>query len=170
MRLGGRDHDAIHLNSRLGANAHIRIGVYPIDRLIPLLAGVRQYGTGWRADCPTGHRSRGTLAVGVGDDGRVLLHCHAGCDAADVLAAVGLTLADLYPDRPRDLSPMGRRAARDAMRSAHWSAALGVLSAEATVIEVAAVMIERGEPLSPDDVARVHVAAQRIHGCREVLR
>lgn len=148
---------------------HAHSTANPVSLLLSRLDNVRQYGSGYRADCPTGHRSRGTLAIGVGDDDRVLLHCHAGCHAADVLGSLGLTLADLHPDRPRDLSPMGRRKAREAVRAAHWAAALGVLATEATVIEVAATMIERGERLSGDDTARVRVAASRIHGCREVL-
>lgn len=26
------------------------------------------------------------------------MHCHAGCDVADVLASIGLSMSDLYPD------------------------------------------------------------------------
>jgi len=38
------------------------------------------------------------LAIGATRDGRYLVHCHAGCAASDVLAAVGLDLQDIYPD------------------------------------------------------------------------
>lgn len=98
-----------------------------------------------------------------------MLHCFAGCSAADVVVAVGLTLADLFPERPRDDSPEGRRAARAALREAGWHAALGVLAMEATVVEVAAEATLRGEPMTQDDVDRVHLAANRIHDAREVL-
>jgi hypothetical protein len=40
-----------------------------------------------------------SLTVGTGDDGRVLLHCHAGCSTSDVVAALGLREADLFPPR-----------------------------------------------------------------------
>jgi hypothetical protein len=30
---------------------------------------------------------------------QALIHCHAGCDTADVLAAYGLTMADLFDER-----------------------------------------------------------------------
>ena len=33
-----------------------------------------------------------------GQDGRVLLKCFAGCDTKDILAAIGLTMRDLYPE------------------------------------------------------------------------
>src|SRR5262249_51291378 len=32
---------------------------------------------------------------------RVLMHCHAGCTAANICAAIGATLADLYDDMRR---------------------------------------------------------------------
>ena len=141
----------------------------PADVLLSRLDNARRHGNGWRADCPVGHSSRGSLSIGERDDGAVMLHCFAGCSAADVVAAAGLTLADLFPERPRDDSPEGRRAARAAFREAGWHAALGVLAMEATVVEVAAEATLRGEPMTPDDVDRVHLAANRIHDAREVL-
>lgn len=139
------------------------------DRFLARLAHAHQYGTGWRADCPVGHSSRGSLAVAVGEDGRVLLQCFAGCSAADIVVAAGLTLADLFPARVRDDTPAGRRAARAAHRQSAWGAALRVLAGEATVVEAAAAMIERGGELTAEDVERVHVAAQLIRNAREVL-
>jgi hypothetical protein len=37
------------------------------------------------------------LSVAQGDDGTALVKCHAGCDTAAILAAVGLKLVDLFP-------------------------------------------------------------------------
>jgi len=37
--------------------------------------------------------------VGEGDDGHVLLRCHAGCDLEKITAALGLTASDLFPDK-----------------------------------------------------------------------
>src|SRR5262245_38991485 len=51
--------------------------------------------------CP-GHDDRiASLSVGGGRDGRCVVHCHAGCSAEDVLAAIGLQLADLFPEDPK---------------------------------------------------------------------
>ena len=53
-----------------------------------------------RAQCPA-HASHGlTLSLAETTEGEALLYCHAGCALADVLAAVGLQPADLYPARP----------------------------------------------------------------------
>jgi hypothetical protein len=143
----------------------------PVETLLARLDSVRAHGpNGWRADCPGGHSSRGALSVGESDDGRVLVRCFAGCSAAEIVAAVGLNLADLFPARSEDRSPLGRSRRREAMRQSAWAAALGVLSREATIVEVAATAIERGQVLTPEDIERVRCAAARIHGAREVLQ
>ena len=56
-----------------------------------------------RAQCPV-HQSRGlTLSLRRGDE-RALLHCFAGCDDVEVLAALDLDVKDLF-DGPRDRPP-----------------------------------------------------------------
>ncbi len=50
----------------------------------------------WKALCPAHEDRKASLSIGVGQDDRVLVHCHAGCDHADVLAGLGLTAADLF--------------------------------------------------------------------------
>jgi 5S rRNA maturation endonuclease (ribonuclease M5) len=62
-------------------------------------AAVRRVNGGWQVTCPAHEDRTPSLAVTIGRDGRVLLHCHAGCEVADVLAADGLELADLFQER-----------------------------------------------------------------------
>lgn len=154
---------------RAGLRSHDSTTGDPVDRLLPCLDGVRRHGTGWRADCPTGHRSRGALSIAAGDDGRVLLRCWAGCDALTVVQAVGLTLADLFPDRLPDYSPAGRRAAAEFRTLSGWKAALSVLGREATVVAIAARAIRDGDELTGGDIERLAVAIERIDHAREVL-
>ena len=66
--------------------------------------------------------------------------CH---DTPGILATVGLDLADLFPERIRDDTPEGKRAARQAFKQTAWASALGVLGREATALLAAAGMIER---------------------------
>src|SRR3990170_2943888 len=54
-------------------------------------------GRGWEAHCPAHHDRNASLSVGEGKDGRILLHCHAGCSTESIVGAMGLTLADLFP-------------------------------------------------------------------------
>ena len=143
--------------------------VSPLDVLLARLEGVQRAGRGYRANCPACGGSSRKLSVCEAEDERVLLHCFAGCLAADVLGAIGLSLVDLYPGRIREPTPEGRRAAHAAFKQSAWSAALGVLAVEATVVEVAAAMIHRSEPLSADDMERIRTASRLIHSAREVL-
>lgn len=140
------------------------------DILLSRLQGVRRSGDGWRADCPNGHRkAKGSLAINEGSDGTVLLHCFGCGDVAGILSAVGLELADLFPERIRDPSPEGRQRAREAFKRSSWAAALRVLSREATVVLVAAGMLREGHALTADDDTRLTLAMERINGAREVL-
>ena len=71
-----------------------------IDTLLSHLDGVSETGPGrYVARCP-GHDDRSpSLAVRDCGDGRILLHCFAGCETEDVLAARGLTFSDIMPER-----------------------------------------------------------------------
>ena len=54
----------------------------------------------FRARCP-GHNGTNptSLSVGVGADGRAVLYCHAyQCEPEAIVAALGLSMADLFPD------------------------------------------------------------------------
>lgn len=54
-------------------------------------------GAGWAARCPAHDDHRASLSIGTGDDGRTLLHCHAGCSLDAILDAVNLDARDLFP-------------------------------------------------------------------------
>lgn len=72
----------------------------PIDLVLSKLEGVKPQGNrAWMAKCP-GHDDRqASLSVKEGDDGKVLLNCHANCDPRDVVAEMELGWEDLFPDR-----------------------------------------------------------------------
>jgi hypothetical protein len=79
----------------------------------------RRTGEGrWMARCPAHGDRSASLSIRRGRKG-TLLHCFAGCDARDVLAAVGLRLADLYdgpPATPEQWMKMDRQRAADERR------------------------------------------------------
>lgn len=53
----------------------------------------------WKACCPAHGSTKQSLAI-RDDNGKVLIHCFAeGCAIEDVLGAVGLTFADIMPER-----------------------------------------------------------------------
>jgi putative DNA primase/helicase len=79
----------------------------PIVRLLDLLSDVkREGGKGhqWNARCPAHDDERASLSVGSEDGWTALVKCQAGCATEDVLSAVGLTMADLFPPRPESVN------------------------------------------------------------------
>ena len=53
------------------------------------------------ARCPAHEDARASLSVTQASDGKLLVHCHAGCSPTDICAALGLKLADLFTDKPK---------------------------------------------------------------------
>ena len=73
------------------------------DRIIDQLRSngnkVRQTRPGQAAvQCPAHEDRTASLSV-TGIEGQVLVHCHAGCDTHDVLAALGMAMGDLFDNR-----------------------------------------------------------------------
>jgi putative DNA primase/helicase len=74
----------------------------PITVLLGRLDDVRRSGAGkWLARCPAHNDENPSLSLREGNDGRVLLKCHAGCSLDAVLAALGLRKRDLFPSRSK---------------------------------------------------------------------
>ena len=79
------------------------------EALIARLEGVRTNGPGrWVARCPS-HKDRSPSLSVAEKEGRVLLHCFAGCGALDVLEAVGLSWSDVMPERLGEFQPERQR-------------------------------------------------------------
>jgi hypothetical protein len=77
-----------------------------VQRVLEKLDGVKKNTKGWTAFCPAHDDRRGrSLSVSSGDDGRVLVHCFVGCAPQDIVAALGLTMADLFPQSEASIRP-----------------------------------------------------------------
>jgi hypothetical protein len=55
-------------------------------------------GSDHQARCPSHEDANPSLSVSVGDEGRVLVKCHAGCSTEAVVRALGLHMRDLGPE------------------------------------------------------------------------
>jgi putative DNA primase/helicase len=62
------------------------------------LENVVQNNGEFLAQCPCHNDARNSLSVGSGNDGKILMVCHAGCKTKDILSAVGLSFSDLFAD------------------------------------------------------------------------
>ncbi len=72
-----------------------------LQEIVAKLSGVREVEGGYVACCPAHTDKRPSLSVSAGDEGGVLLYCHAGCSTSEVVEALGLKMSDLMPDDDR---------------------------------------------------------------------
>ena len=65
------------------------------------LVEARRTGPGtWQARCPAHEDRSPSLSIRAGDDGRVLIHCFAGCSHRAILAALRLSSQELFAGPP----------------------------------------------------------------------
>jgi hypothetical protein len=57
---------------------------------------VRETEKGYLAKCPAHEDQNPSLKIDQGNDGRVLLHCHAGCPVEAMTTAIGVRMRDLF--------------------------------------------------------------------------
>ncbi len=68
----------------------------PIQLLIGKLDKIKEISGGWQALCPAHDDKSPSLSVKEDVDGKVLIHCHAGCKPEEVVRALGLDMFDLF--------------------------------------------------------------------------
>jgi putative DNA primase/helicase len=59
-----------------------------IAETIARALGGHRAGATWMARCPVHDDRSPSLSISAGKDGKVLVHCHAGCDQRDLIAAL----------------------------------------------------------------------------------
>lgn len=135
-----------------------------IDNLLSRLHGVKRTSAeSWVARCPSHDDKRPSLTLRECSDGRVLVHCFAGCGTSEVLGAVGLAMEDLFPaPLAQALKPLGMRfPARDVLE---------VVAKEALIAQICAADMAKGNPLSEPDRKRLALASQRLQEAVDVVR
>lgn len=126
------------------------------EELLTRLEGVRKSGEGWMAKCPAHEDRTASLSVGIGTDGRVLLHCFAECGTHSIAESLGIDLSDLFPERIETYAPAGRAPRHNP------ADLLRVIQFEAQVVVAAARVILNGGTLTATDFARLQEADLRI--------
>src|SRR4051812_27316096 len=59
-----------------------------VERAAKALGGARKNSSGWECRCPCHDDRKASLTLSLGDGGKLLWRCHAGCDQGDVLDAL----------------------------------------------------------------------------------
>ena len=72
-----------------------------IQEILSHFQGVKQIAGGWQCLCPSHEDQNASLSISEGKDGKILLHCHAGCANEAIIAAANLKMQDLFPDKAK---------------------------------------------------------------------
>ncbi len=97
----------------------------PIVDILARLKGVKPAGRGYAALCPAHDDRNPSLSISEGEDGKILVHCHHGCAPADIAAAIGVELKDLFPDDSP--APRGKKPAFKIVATYDYTDADGAL-------------------------------------------
>ena len=81
----------------------------PLQKVLGRVPDAKGAGSRFSARCPAHDNGNPSLSIVEIDDGTVLVKCSAGCPPARLLAALGLTVADLFPPLAHWSSPPRQR-------------------------------------------------------------
>jgi hypothetical protein len=142
------------------------------DAVLARLSGVRSTGNGkWLACCSSHDDRSPSLSIKLGNNGGILLYCFAGCSVDAILAAIGLTMADLFPDPParpqyHDIDGYDRYAARKAIPRFSRYEMFPKLVFESTILAVTIGDLLNGHSLDDAALIRVQQAIDTITAVR----
>jgi len=130
------------------------------DALLGQLKNVKPRGQGqYMARCPAHPDKTASLSVKCCDDGRVLLHCFAGCQPDDILGAVGLEFSHLFPEKLGHHMPPQRR-------QISASDALHMMGSEITLISIVASDLLQHREIDETTWKRFARAVARVNELR----
>lgn len=133
-----------------------------IEKILNLLDKVQNKGKDrFMACCPAHDDSDPSLAITELQDGRILIHCFAGCQPIQVLNAIGLTMEDLFPDGGLGEFRGWEQLKRE-QEAKRQNKQLEAMSEEKLILAICDGMRKRGERLTPKDMERERLAYQRI--------
>jgi hypothetical protein len=101
------------------------------------------------------------LAVRENEDGRILLHCFAGCETANVLGAIGMDMTDLFPpdEKRREYAVTGKPSMKPAFFA---SDLMRIIHFEALVVQIVAFDIANNKMPNAETRERMLTAYERI--------
>ena len=126
-----------------------------IDNLLSRLEKVKSKGSNqWVACCPSHDDKSPSLSIREVEDGRILIHCFAGCNTQSVLASISLDMNDLFPERLGDFKRLKRPTLP--------AAALSAVGLEALIVINSGTQFMNGQGLNFVERERLSLAVARI--------
>ena len=100
------------------------------------------------------------MSIKEGAEGQVLVHCFAGCSAYEIVDAVGLQLADLFPD------PVGQSAVvvKGNRRAFNARDAVEFMAKESLFVAACCVVLREHGALPQADKDKLMDIAGRLQG------
>ena len=135
-----------------------------IESLLSHFDDVKETGHGrFIARCSAHDDRSPSLAISEGDEGRLLLHCWAGCETEDVLSARGLTFADVMPER------LGTKHSYRPMRQ-RFDARQVLAGVSHEVMVICLIADRLAGVANDDDQSRLLLAAARLNEALDISR
>lgn len=134
-----------------------------MDVLLSRLRKVKKTGTHqWIACCPAHDDRSPSLSIREVGDGRILLNCLAGCETELVLSNIGMTFADISPEKPL------YHKAKPVQPRVYSTDALKLIKFETQIVLLSAYELRRNKPLDEADLKRLELAMERIKTAAEM--
>jgi hypothetical protein len=73
-----------------------------VEQIARSLGGAKQSGGNWSCKCPAHEDNKASLSIGNGRDGKLVVHCHAGCSQESVID--WLKALDMWPTTAKQTS------------------------------------------------------------------
>jgi hypothetical protein len=130
-----------------------------LENLLSRLTKVKGRAGNFVACCPAHDDKTPSMAVKE-QDGKIILHCFAGCSVENIVGAIGMDMTDLFPPAEPKYTPAPkvRFFATDLLK---------VLHLEAQIVAVCAFDMRKGKKLGTADLDRLQLAYERINSAME---
>jgi hypothetical protein len=110
----------------------------------------------WLACCPAHEDRSPSLSIMQNEQGKIFIHCFAGCNGKAIMSSIGMTLSDLYPERISPPHGLGKPLPFSPYD------ALNLIGREAMIVAMCGSELQ-SHPLSEKDRKRLFTAVGRIN-------
>ena len=134
------------------------------EHLLSRIEKPKRTGAGsWICRCPAHQDKSPSMTVREVEDGRVLVHCFAGCSVEEILSAVGLTFDALFPPKPvgHHIAPLRRPfPAADVLEA---------VMGDALLMQQITNAVQKTGEVTPQQRVQMQTVVARISAARDMV-
>lgn len=128
-----------------------------LDNLLSRLQKVKRVGKDSHIACCPAHQDKSpSMTIREIEEGKILLHCFGGCSVDEICRSIGITIADIMPDRQPDALRRPMTApfnARDVLEC---------IKNDAQLLALFISDVTQGKAITPQEAANAYKASCRI--------